>query len=69
MKTDHQGLAEMSAGSRRKEPNDIGKGEGEEAEMTVHASQNLQVIGRLNEKENYVLVDVWAKLRMAHQPG
>lgn len=69
MKTDHQGLAEMSIGSRRKEQNDVRKGQGEEAKMTPHASQNLQVISRLNEKKNYVLVDVWAKMRMAHQPG
>lgn len=56
-------------GSRRKEPNDIRKGKREGAKMTVHASQNLQGISRLYEKKNYVLVDVWAKMRMAHQSG
>lgn len=51
MKTDHQGLAEMSMGSRKKEQRDIRKGRGKEAKMTAHASQDLHVISGLNEKK------------------
>lgn len=48
-------------GSRRKEWNDIRKDKGEEAKMTAYESQNLQVNSWLNEKKNYMLVDVRAK--------
>lgn len=45
------------SGSRKKEQHDIRTGKGKKAKMTAHASQDLQVISRLNEKKSYVLVD------------